>query len=73
MPLKTMAQGWEEKKLERLFKIDEDISTLGTMNERGTGLGLIICKEFVEKHSGRITVESKEGKGTTFRIYIPQN
>jgi len=58
--------GIKEKRLKNLFRIDENESTSGTNNEKGTGLGLILCKEFVEKHGGKIWVESEEGKGSTF-------
>jgi PAS domain S-box-containing protein len=54
-----------------MFKIDKTQSTLGTAKEKGTGLGLIICKEFIDKHTGDLWVESVEGKGTTFRFTLP--
>ncbi len=65
--------GMEKEKVDKLFRIDENISSAGTMNEKGSGLGLIICKEFVEKHDGNIKVESEDGKGTTFTIVLPRN
>jgi len=58
--------GIEPERIQNLFHINKSISTPGTNNEQGTGLGLILCKEFVEKHSGKIWAESKPGKGTVF-------
>jgi len=54
-----------------LFKIDRKVSTLGTNKEKGTGLGLILCREFVEKHNGLISVESVNGEGSTFSFTLP--
>lgn len=65
--------GVPANRLDKLFRIDEEISTPGTANERGTGLGLILCKEFIDKHSGRIWVESQQDSGSTFSIFIPEN
>ncbi len=56
---------------ENLFKIDENTSTSGTDNERGTGLGLILCNEFAEKNGGAIHVESELKKGSRFRLVLP--
>ncbi len=63
--------GIKDEILPLLFQIDAYIKTKGTENESGTGLGLILCKEFVEKHGGQIWVESMEGKGSTFSFSIP--
>jgi len=63
--------GIKEEILPQLFQLDANIKTDGTENESGTGLGLILCKEFVEKHGGQIWDHSKEGKGSTFAFSIP--
>ena len=57
---------------DKLFKIEYRQSSKGTKNELGTGLGLIICKEFVEKNKGSIRVESVEGKGSSFFFALPK-
>ena len=64
--------GIDNKKLKTLFKINRDVTTYGTNNEPGTGLGLIICKEFIEKNKGKIIVKSKKGEGSKFIITIPK-
>ena len=63
--------GISEDRIENLFKIENSSTTYGTANEKGSGLGLVICKEFVEKHQGHLWVESNLGIGTDFRFTIP--
>ncbi len=63
--------GIPEEVLGKLFKIENSFSTPGTYNEHGTGLGLLLCREFTEKHSCRIGAESQEGTGSTFWFTVP--
>ena len=65
--------GMDEKSISMLFRIDQNHTTLGTNEEKGTGLGLLLCKEFVEKHGGKIWVESFPGKGSKFHFSIPNS
>ncbi len=64
--------GMTQETMNKLFRLDVHYSTKGTSEEQGTGLGLILCHEFVEKHGGKIDVESKLGEGSTFTITIPK-
>jgi PAS domain S-box-containing protein len=63
--------GISKENLPQLFRLDVSHSTKGTAKETGTGLGLILCKELVEKQGGKIWVESKMNEGSTFNITIP--
>jgi len=63
--------GIDDIGLSKLFRIDENVTSIGTSGEKGTGLGLILCKEFIEKHNGRIWAESQHGKGSSFNFTIP--
>lgn len=63
--------GMDENLLSKLFKLEEKVSRRGTNDEAGTGLGLIIIKEFIEKHGGNIKVESQPNKGSKFIFTLP--
>lgn len=63
--------GIKAEVIDKLFKIDTNLTTVGTNQEKGTGLGLILCKEFVEKNKGEIYVESQENQGSKFKFTLP--
>lgn len=63
--------GMNDEKLKRIFSISKKQSSPGTENEKGSGLGLLLCKEFSEIQKGHIEVSSNEGKGSTFSLYLP--
>jgi len=71
--VKDTGIGMNREILDKLFRIDEHISRVGTEGEASTGLGLLLSKEFIEKHGGRIWAESEEGKGSTFYFTFPSN
>lgn len=62
--------GMSEDYINKLFKLDEIVSSIGTDGELGSGMGLILCSDILKRHNGKITVQSKEGKGSTFMITI---
>jgi len=64
--------GISKENIDKLFKIDRDIVRCGTNDEKGTGLGLLLCKEFVEKNLGNIWAESEEGSGSSFKFTLPK-
>ncbi len=63
--------GMSADKISRIFRIDAKKTTIGTAKEKGTGLGLILCKEFIEKNNGSIDVTSEPGKGSCFTVTLP--
>ena len=63
--------GMNEEIRSKLFEFGKNLTTSGTANEKGSGLGLILCKEFVDKHGGQIWIESEVGKGSAFRFSLP--
>ncbi|MCX6284959.1 MAG: PAS domain S-box protein, partial [Bacteroidetes bacterium] len=64
--------GISGENLDKLFRIDQQLRSTGTANEKGTGLGLILCKELIDKHGGKIWVESEVGKGSKFCVTLPK-
>jgi PAS domain S-box-containing protein len=65
--------GMDGRTLENLFGITTNTPLPGTLNEKGSGFGLVLCKEFIEKLGGKIWVESEQGKGSDFIFTIPRN
>jgi len=65
--------GMDQDKIEKLFRIDEPFTTPGTEGEEGSGLGLVLCHEFVTKHGGSIRAESEAGRGCNFIFTLPIN
>lgn len=69
--VKDTGVGIAPEKIDKIFRIDSNFTTPGTENEHGTGLGLILAKEFAALNKGRIEVESKLGEGSTFALLVP--
>jgi signal transduction histidine kinase len=69
--VKDTGVGMNLDKAKKLFSLSEAVTTQGTAGEQGTGLGLLLCKELVERNNGRITVESEPGRGSTFTFTVP--
>lgn len=65
--------GIKKEDVDKLFRIDYAYSTVGTNRETGTGLGLLLCKDFIEMHGGKIWIESEFEKGSIFNFSIPHN
>ena len=64
--------GIDTEDIDKLFKLNSSVSNKGTANEEGTGLGLLLCKEFIERNNGKIWVKSNKGKGSTFYFTLPK-
>jgi PAS domain S-box-containing protein len=71
--IKDTGVGMYADQISKLYKLDLSYSTVGTAGERGTGLGLILCKELVEKQGGKIWIESEVGAGSTFFFTLPKS
>lgn len=70
--VKDSGVGIAPEKIKTIFNIDPDETSRGTNNEKGTGIGLTLCKDFVDRHKGKIWLESVVNKGSTFYFTIPQ-
>ena len=71
--VKDSGVGMTKDEIRMLFRLDVHHTTMGTLNETGTGLGLILCKEFIEKNRGKIWVESEPGKGSCIIFTLPKS
>jgi signal transduction histidine kinase len=71
--IKDTGIGMNKKMIDNLFRLDVVTSRKGTEGENSSGLGLILCKDFVEKHGGELRIESAEFKGSTFYFSLPGN
>ena len=65
--------GMSQEMIDKIFQLDFQINRIGTDGESSTGLGLLLCKEFIEKHDGKIWVESNENIGSNFYFSLPLN
>jgi len=71
--IKDTGIGMSSEMVDNLFRLDVQTGRRGTNGESSSGLGLLLCKEFIENSGGKIWVESEEGKGSTFSFTIPDN
>jgi signal transduction histidine kinase len=69
--IKDNGVGIPQENISKIFRVNSNLSTSGTNGEKGTGLGLIVVKDFIEKHNGEIWVESQVGKGSKFTFTLP--
>ena len=65
--------GMDENTVQKIFDLTTNVTLPGTANEKGSGLGLVLCREFVKKLDGQLWVESEKGKGSTFKFTLPYN
>jgi len=71
--IKNSGAGMSEDIRQKLFKVGERVSRQGTNGEQGTGIGLLIVKEFIDRHGGSITVDSGPDRGCVFKIFLPES
>ena len=71
MTVSDTGVGLSKEQTDKVFALDQKASTIGTAGERGTGLGLPLCKEMIERFGGKIWIESVPGEGTQFHFTLP--
>lgn len=71
LSVQDSGMGISQEEIDKIFKLGSEVKRAGTENEKGTGLGLVLCKEFVNKNNGTIEVNSEEGKGSLFKVTLP--
>jgi signal transduction histidine kinase len=71
--VKDNGVGMDQEQLEKLRDATQDFSTLGTMSEKGTGLGVMLVSEFMNSQNGRLRIESVKGEGSTFSLLFPKD
>jgi signal transduction histidine kinase len=71
--VKDTGIGMPQSMKDKILELGSDSTRMGTNDEKGTGLGLMLCKEMVDKHSGSFEIESTEGEGSVFTISLPLN
>jgi signal transduction histidine kinase len=69
--IKDHGVGMTQQEVENIFTLDNPIVKKGTSSEKGTGLGLLLCKKFVEVNHGKLLIESKPGEGSSFTVILP--
>ena len=71
--VKDTGVGMDEKTIEQIFQLDRTTTSVGTAGEKGTGLGMTLCNEFIKRNKGKIWVTSKIGEGSTVSFSLPSN
>jgi signal transduction histidine kinase len=69
--IKDDGDGMEKQELDNLFNLETPFTSFGIENEKGTGLGLVICREFANRHGGKIWAETRKNEGSTFYVLFP--
>jgi signal transduction histidine kinase len=70
--IKDEGIGMTADEINKIFEFDNPVQKRGTASEKGTGLGLLLCKKFIEANQGRLLIESQEGSGSEFTVILPK-